>query len=433
VREKISQLTLNLQNQTIAPLWPFLNDQLIGDVAVGQQYVWQRKSKIIFRGVRIAMLFRSTGMMIFLVGFIKVFKIYHDVKKKQHGKKIQNFCCDHIFMTHGANAEKFIWRDYLSETQGSIAYVNIASSEGLEKFQIPALRYLIFGVLKNTIGLSKKIKIICKNLQIPTMDFLTQAALHIGEYAFFQKFFQQQKKYALKTVTFLALYPAAHACRFAQIKIIYRSHGLIRLSIPMLKPDEMLVIAPEEKIYFESAFHPVFSCRVSSTPAMLAGRLQKSILILPPQSFEPYLSETQNNFNHFLCWAVSQDFKIIVRPSPTMREDSIFALEKLLTCPITLDPPIEDFEKSLSYWRPMFVLGLNSTGLYTALSIGIIPISVCHPILEKHVYSGVYPFAQRAFFWPRDQMLLENILASDPSVYSQVIMRLSHSQEKKIS
>lgn len=431
MREKISKLTLNLQNQDIVPLWAVANDNLICNTATNQKHQWKNKSKKIYYIMKIASALKISDGFIFLFGFYGVLKLWSTVYKNNARNKEKTVNYTKIFVGHSANAEDFLFNEYAKKINLPVLKINIITLDGLDKIGSPSLRSLFFPLFKHSFGLSKKIKKLSKKLNLNALDFLTQSSLNISQYVFFRSFFKLARLNGVDEVGFLSLYLGAHACLHENIKVIYYSHGLMRLSIVMIKANYVYTVTPEEKKYIDCVFNNSITCEVIKKYKRISEKKQNIILIMPPETFSFYPESAKVNFLSFLDWARSLDFKIILRPSPKISNEDFLIFTKEYPVFYEIDNGSADLELKLKELKPKYVVSQNTTGFYIALSLGILPVSICDPINDFHIYDNIYPIMYRSLFWPRDSEIIKSACENN-LLYEKQIELLKNASDKEL-
>lgn len=413
MRVKISKFTLALQNQKIAPLWMFVDENLIFSASMDKKHTWKNKSKKIFQLVKLCNFLKISDILIFFIGFYSIFLLWIRVQKKifLSGSNFEK--CEKIFVGHGANAEDFLFKDYSQKASTGILRINKITLEGLEKIGSPKITTLLNLLFKNSFGVSDKITALSNKLNLHKEDFLTSAGLNIGEYVFFSGFFRLAKLKGVREVIFLALHVAAHSCVHEKIKMIYFSHGLIKLSIPMIKPNSATILTIEEKKYLESAFDGDITCGIIKEYSQIAEIKKKSVVVMSPEVLKFFPKNVQMNFHAFLRWAKFFLCDIVFRPSPRINNLDLLNVKKYFLPMGSVDESQQALDERLKLLKPSFVAGFNTTGLFVALNVGILPISFCDPNFEVSFENMIYPMKLRVLFWPRDQLLIEEAIKSD--------------------
>lgn len=411
MRKKISEFTLKLQHQNVAPLWALLNDNVIYSLAVNKKYEWQNKSKKIYRAMKFLEMLKISDLLIFAIGLYKITLSINKIKFKNINSDISSNY-KKIFVGHGANAEEFIFNEYKEKTNNPILRINVITLEGLEKIFSPSLSVLIKFLFLNSFGLSGKIKKLSRDINCTSLDFLTVAALNIAEYVFFREFFKTAKLKNIDEVIFLALHVAAHSCAHEKLKMNYWSHGLIKLSIPMTKPNSILVIAKEEREYIKFLFKNKIKCELIKNNIYVDGEKSKSIVFISPEILNQFSDEVKNNVYSFIHWCDFLGIKIILRPSPKSSYAELLDLKNEFNG-AELDDISYDFSQRIKIIKPKFVVGFNSTGLFTALKMGIIPISFCNPESDNEIWNMIYPMRDRVLFWRSNIETIEKIIHSE--------------------
>lgn len=423
MRNNISKLTLYLQSQTVTPVWAIANEFVIFSAAKGCNHNWINRSKNVYRLIKLADFFKIANFLIFFVGLYRVYFLMNKIVKNKVNKRDVNY--RNIFVGHGANAEENIFSEYLKVTDGSVLRINSISLDGLEKINFSPLSAAFVLLFQNMFGLSQKIKKLTTSLKLSYYDFLTVAALNIGEYVFFRLFWRAAKLQGVREATFLALGPSASACIHEGNKTVYWSHGLIKLSILMEMPHSISVITVEEKAYFDNIFLKKITCDLLKKSYYDVGEKNNVALILSPEFLLTRSKLLKCNFNSFCLWLNDHEFRNILRPTPKITANEFLLLRKELHHSCVIDDVSVDFVKSLSTVKPKFVVGANSTGLFIALAMGILPISLCDPNDEVLCQNMIYPLAKKVLFWPRDRVEIEAVLHSDV-VYAKNILKLKN-------
>jgi len=423
MRKKISEFTLKLQNQNSVPLWALANDNVLFSAALNQNYPWKNKSYKISRLMKISNTLKVPGCLIFLIGFYKIVLSLEKIRKKKLRDKNTTVNYKKIFVGHGANAEEFIFEEYVKKNNSSALRINVINLDGLEKITTPSLFLLLKLLFQNSYGLSHKIKKLSFDFNLNLLDFLVVAALNIGEYVFFSEFFRIAKLKGINEVTFLALHVSAHSCAREKLKMVYWSHGLIKLSILMIKANHIAVLTLEEKNYLISLFKGEVDCSLLKNYKPVLGIKKNSIIFMSPELLSMFPEAIKENVFSFLEWCKNVDFQIILRPSPKTSQSDLLDLKKQLPGYNNIDEFQIDFEERLKTIQPKFVAGLNTTGLFVALSLEILPICFCDPHVDDATWNMIYPMKQRALFWPKDRCIIEEAICSDIA-YNEHLLRL---------
>lgn len=430
MREKISRLTLELENQKIAPLWSIANENVVFSAAINQRHQWKNKSKKLSFLMHWSSKLKISDLMVFLIGLYSVSNKYWIAIRQRSDKAHKNICYNRIFVGHGANAEKFIFQNLIDEYDDTVLKINVITLDNINKSGGFSFCRLLILLVKNSFGLSKKIKKLSDNLQLCLVDFLSVAALNIGEYVFFREFFRVAKKSGVGEVVFLALHVASHACFDEKIKIVYLSHGLIKLSILMVNPDAVLVLTEDERKYLRYRFNKNVICELMEKPKKVEGTLQNSVVIVSPEILNNFPKKTQENFYEFLMWADAINFTVIFRPSPRISQFECDQLKAKFSN-ASLDDTTIDFSDRLSVIKPKLIAGFNSTCFVTSLDFGVLPISFCDPVHDASIFNMIYPMGRRALFWPRDKSKIEAVLDSTTE-YQQLLSLLSSTPDHEI-
>ena len=73
IRKIISRFTLRLQNQAEVPLWALLQEDVIYAAAMNETAIWGPKGNIVFRLMRLGQKCHLTDILLFCIGFKKMF------------------------------------------------------------------------------------------------------------------------------------------------------------------------------------------------------------------------------------------------------------------------------------------------------------------------------------------------------------------------
>ncbi|MDP1574226.1 MAG: hypothetical protein Q8L78_04765 [Coxiellaceae bacterium] len=431
MRKKVSEFTLNLQRQRIVPLWALLNDDVIYSNAINEKFAWKNKSKKIHSAMRIAEYLKITDVLIFMVGLFKIALSLNKIKNKKLKNGDSSEIYKKIFVGHGANAEKFIFDEYKLKAKESILVINVITLEGFEKICVPRLFFLLKSLFKNAFGLSAKIGKLSFFLKHHKQDFLTVAALNIGEYVLFKHFFSAAKSKGIDEITFLALHVAAHSCIHEKIKMTYWSHGLIKLSIPMIKPDQVFVLTTEEKRHVEFLFDNKINCNLIKNYEYFVEKKENKVIFISPEDTLAYSDSVQKNIFLFFQWCRFESIEIILRPSPKITESNMLKLEQKFGN-VKIDKLDQNFDARLKEIKPKYVVGFNSTGMFTAFSMGILPISFCDPDPNSKKWNMIYPMNRQVLFWPKDQNIIKETMQAELD-YHSVLSRLRVDNSEFIS
>lgn len=419
MRKRIADFMLALHNQSIAPLWAVANDNLIFDAAMNQKHGWKNKSKKIFFLMKVCNFLQLSDLLIFAVGLFWISRSFLKIRRNQFKKNIVSKY-EKIFVYHTANAEDYIFDAYSKRTNASILRVNVNTVEGLEEIGNPDFFLLLKLLVKNSFGISSKIKKLSSEMSLNSADFLTQCALNIGEYVFFTAFWPLAKSSGVNEVTFLASHVAVHVRPPEKMRFQYWSHGLMRISLLVAKLDYIAVVAPEEKQYIQRIFNNAVECELIKNHQSIMERKNNSVLILSPDLLMTFPHEIQNKLSSFITWFQSAGFEIILRPAPRCTTTVLSTIKEKLGDFNSIDDTTVDIERRLPILKPMFVAGLNNTGFFTALSMGILPISFCDPDTDRYIYNMIYPMKFRVLFWPRDTAMIMEAMQSEDNYYQKI-------------
>ncbi len=422
MRRNIAEMIRLIYQQDIVPSWLLANDNVLFSASQKKKYPWQKKSKMIYYAMKFSRVVYLSDFAIFVIGCFWISKALLTIRKN---KKVSVSHNDYqkIFVCHGAHAEDFIFSDYCSRQNESIHKINVITLEGLEALTTPSILLLFRYLFHHAFGVSRKIKKLSQTLHFHCDDFLTCSAKNIGEYVFFSIIWRLAKAQGVNEVIFLALHVAAHACPPEKMQFQYLSHGLMKLSILPVKPNYSFMLTPEENAYFRSFFCHNVNCDLYPQYQLIDEGKNQEVLILSPEIIGVDADDIEKKFQDLLTWLSIKNFKITLRPSPGCKQSVIAFLKNKFPISFHWDIPTRDLFLSLKTIKPKFIIGLNSTGLYTALCMGVLPISLCDPDPNHAVWNMVYPMRKRVLFWPRDQALLDSIMHSS-ALYDQSLHEL---------
>lgn len=421
VRQKLYNFIKKLQFQTDLPLWSLANENVIYASAIGKKTVWGPKTKTVLLLMSFAYKLRISDIIIFLIGFIRSFSIWWNVKKK--GKPTKQVYRK-IFAGFGAASEEFLYTNYIKKTQENSLRVNWVTHEGLGILGCPNLFFIIFILARYSFGYTAKLKKSIAEISLNAVDFLTVCSLNIGSYAFYRAYWSMTKIAEIKEVAFLAPDISMFACIDENVKTIFIQHGLMSMCILLPKLQHIEVLTSDEGNYFQSILDDI-DIDISSKKKMRHEIKNNVLMILSPNLFN---EENFLNCKSLIHFVHDLDFKIVIRPTIHVSQHELICLGQKI--PIALfDELTLSFEQSLEKWRPKLVAGTWSTGLATALDYSCLPISISEPDKNEIWNHMIYPMKNRVLFWPRDKINILNATQSE-NLYKKQVLQLQSFEEK---
>ena len=240
IRKIISRFTLRLQNQAEVPLWALLQEDVIYAAAMNETAIWGPKGNIVFRLMRLGQKCHLTDILLFCIGFKKMFSFWRKVKKQKVGNKKN--CPKRVFVGFNAASEEFFYEQYTKQSTLPSARINIITGSGLCEIACPNLFQLILELVKLSYRHTKKLRNGIHEIASNLNEFLTISALNISDYAFYRVFWRMAKLHGVIEADFLAPNIAAIACVDEKINTVYTQHGLMILTVPVPKIDQINVI-----------------------------------------------------------------------------------------------------------------------------------------------------------------------------------------------
>src|SRR3990167_8456600 len=419
IRRKVSAMTLILQGQTDIPLWALVDENIIYAIATHVKPEFSPKGKIIFHLMKLFRLFYLSDALIFCVGLYKAIIIWRCVRNEKKQNSLAEI--KRVFVGFGAAAEEILYKRFLQKSSGMTVRINTSSHDGLRAIGCPSLIKLILLLSRLSFGHSYKIKNAISEIASHAVVYQTIAALNIGDYVFYRIFWQLAKNAGVMEVEFLAPSMPLYACLDENINTIYTQHGLLMLSILIPKINCINVINKFSENYFKNRFPGSEIFNISQRPDNIKMK-ENAIILLSPNIFvETRVIEMKS----LIQWTIENTMKIVFRLTPGSNDAAIKILRNQYPMAIIEDSSYS-FESSLKIWNPKIAVGWSSTGLAIALNYDILPVNLHEPT-EVYIQGSyntdvntVYPLAHCALYWPRDKLLLDEVIKTESKYRKQV-------------
>jgi len=320
-----------------------------------------------------------------------------------------------IFVGFGAGSEEDAWQSYLKEHDSMSIRIN-QTIPGAQQGLVGANLWL---ALKNVFCNAKQVIFGYKNVEGPLhthkLDFLTIAVSRLGAYSFFCAWWKAVSKFEPREICFMSPDTASHACLAAGLKnTVFRQHGLLLKSIIFPHLHRIETITEDEQHFLQDLLP---NCEVVIPIQKKNCDQYSKTLILAAHN----VGEMPEAFA-LIDWALSKDFKVIVRPHPAGGYDGNYWKQRYPN--VQISSTTENFEQLLFDECPLFIASWISTTMVQALKGNIIPISL-ESADNEIMQDMVYPILERTYHWPECKPILEKA-TEDPEEYTHALEKLRY-------
>ena len=420
---KVSKLTFLLQQQRDVPLWAITNEHLIYAIAVGENVYRGPRQNILYFIIKLAYKIKISDLVILACGLFVILTIWFGAKKQ---KNIKVTKINRIFACCGCLSDKKIYSDYLTRAKDEPLKINWITKEGLSALELPTLYRLVFQLMKQSIGHTKKLENSIQDISAHVLDFLTTGAVNIGDYIFYREYWEQAIKVGATELSILVPSVQAFAAVDVGLRTIFLQHGLLVRGILMPQFTRIEALTLEEVSYFRKILPKasVYKCsgQVQGNPLPKKDVILCLSVNLVTKMLGEYI-EIWHEVNH---WAKMVGLSVVIRPTPNVKTQEIEYLKKQFPEAV-FDDLNDTMESSLEKWQPKFVIAWRSTGLVTALEHGYLPIMLHSNESCLYIWNLIYPMKERFLFWNKDADKIADALQST-SKYNEIITQLNPSR-----
>jgi len=303
--------------------------------------------------------------------------------------------------------EEKLFRHYEANTDPPVARVNQTDPASCGQYQRVRFVRILRAVGRSARQAEQALSRLPPALAPSRDQFLTYAAMRLGDYSFMRAWFESLSARAPRVMEacFVAADSAAFAAIDAGVRARYMQHGFIRHSLVFPRFAQVDALTTDEGEHFRRRL-PGASVDQVEYPEIGPEGLTSKVLVA---SVYEDTTELQK-IHSFLSWARQRAWDVAVRPHP--REDRAFWNTQADGGLFQVTDEDRTFHDALNRLRPRIVASWYSTAVADALNCGIIPVTVSDESTPA-VSDMVYPLFKRALRWPQDRQRIAEIMSSD--------------------
>lgn len=403
MRKKVLNFTKFLQSQTEVPLWSLQDSVTNYFISTNQKVPLNKKSKAALYILKVAYHARLSDGAIFLLGLVKAIPLW--LKVKQVSNRTFSKKKAKVFLGFGATIESLLYQHACDRFGKDLLKVSPCSYSSIAALGRPSFFEILHCLYINAKNHTNKLKVLFANNSKLINIYLLIASRNIGEYSFYLCLFGGCE--ANSSLISISVDMRAFASACSKSKAIYLQHGLLQSTTLFPNFSTLHIITKEEANYLREILPGsklVMSDIIKKSPS--PAFLENIAIILCPTNLHKSFEE---EIRQFMRWCSAMNIHVILRLPLTISEEDKEVLVSKFN--IELDDSSLPLSDLILQKKAKFVVSWISTGLYEALAVGVVPISLVsssliggwpHNALPNPWVCMRYPIKDKILFFDRD-------------------------------